>query len=203
MAKWWWKDRSTFESLVFKRVPQGWIYRSSIQWGPFGIGRPSHFLLSDAQKDEISNILYRLNRYLAVALLIVFLAAFLLLWSFRSWVFSAPLATAAILVVGVLLVQYLLTLVHWLMLRTSLGGTQPTSERITVGERFNAIARAAPRGFLRFYAVFFTGLLAFFINGAFRVRNLDLWLLPSVVLAAGGIIVMLLLLRAKHRAQQN
>src|SRR5256885_13077366 len=50
--------------------------------------------------------------------------------------------------------------VHWLMLRTSLGGTQPTSERITVGERFNAIARAAPRGFLRFYAVFFTGLLA-------------------------------------------
>ena len=51
MAKWRWNDPDTADLLfsnAFRRV--GFIDR--LQWGPFGIGRASHFLLSEVHKDE-------------------------------------------------------------------------------------------------------------------------------------------------------
>jgi len=203
MAKWWWNDQGTFESLVFKRVPLGWIYRSPIQWGPFGIGRASHFLLSDTQKDEISKILYRVDRYLALTLVILFLPAFFLLWSFRAAMFSMPLSAVAILALCLLAAQYAWTSIYWLMLRRSLAKAQPTSERIAFGERFNVVATAAPRGFLIFYAASFAALLVFYGYVAFRMKIWD-WSAPAMmILAAGGIALFLALLAAKRRAKQN
>lgn len=203
MAKWWWKDPEAWESAIFKRVQQGWVYRSPIQWGPFGIGRPSHFLLSEAQKDELSNVLRRLNWYLAPAIVVVFFPGYLLFWSFRDVWFSAPLTAVVVFALYLLCAQYIYTLIYWLMLRSSLADGQPTSERITVGERFNAFAMIVPRGVLIFYAVFLAALLLLLGYVALRAKIWDLTLLASLVLFGGSIAGVLALLAAKRRAKQN
>lgn len=203
MPKWWWKDQPTFELLVFKRVPPGWVFRSPIKWGPFGIGRARHFLLSDAEKDEISKIIYRLDRFIALTAVLVFLPAFLLLWSFRNVLFSAPLTSVSIFAACLLCLQYIWTLAYWLMLRSSLSTAQPTSVRITVYERFNAVAGAAPRGFLIFYLVFFVLLLVLFGHSALKPNVGILASLGGLSLAAGGLVVFVMLLLANRRAKQT
>lgn len=173
MTKWWWNDPK-WEQLQFKRVPQGWIYGSPIRWSPFGISPHSHFLLSDVQKDEVTKVFGRWSWHLMAVMCLVFVPGFCLLWIFRDvWVTARPSALIAFVLYGVC-AQYVLNVYYWLILRRPLADAQPTSERITFGERFNTTAQILPRGFLIFYAAFFALLILLFGYVPIKTKTWDL-----------------------------
>ncbi|MGB9367432.1 MAG: hypothetical protein WCE79_15600 [Xanthobacteraceae bacterium] len=203
MGTWWWNNPEAWDRAVFKRVPQGWIYRSPIQWVPFGIGQASYFLLNDAQKDRITRILRGAQWYVVAALLTLFLPAYIVAWTFRALAFSSPLSAALIVALGILALQYALALAYWLLLRKPLSEAQPTSERITFGEQFEAIAGTVPRALLIFYAVFFCALMVFFGYGAFRTGMGDLTSLTAIILLGVPAAAIIAALVVRRRARQR
>jgi hypothetical protein len=196
---WWDRLLRAGEPATFKRVPHGWIYASPIWWWP--VGRQKYFLLSDAQKNDVSEILRRWQWHFAALLLLLYLPLLVSFWTFPS-LLSNTANLLAVFAVYIVCMQPLCGAFFWLILHRTLAGAQRTSERITIGEKFNAFAAAIPRAFLIFYVVFFVLLLVFFGYGAIITKLDFLTKTGSLALAGGGLAICWWLLRVKSRARQ-
>jgi hypothetical protein len=114
---------------------------------------------------------------------------------------SAPSQLVLLLILWVLCAQYVLNLIYWLVLRTSLARAQPTSERITFGEQLDAMAGAVPRGFLIVYAVFFTAFIAVSGFVVFRAKAWDIMTVTGLVFGLGGAYFFAMLAKRRKTKQ--
>lgn len=199
MAKWWWNNPKAWEGLSFKRVPEGWIYASPIRWWP--VGRQKYVLLTDAQKNEVSDILDRW-KWQQAALMLLLMAP--LLWCLLTFpnLMSDLLSLLAVLAVNTVCAQPLSGAFYWLILRKALANAQPTSERITFRERFAVLARLTPQALLIFYAVFLVGLIVFLGYVAFRKNLWDPSFVTTIVILAVPAAATIAALLAKRRFRQ-
>jgi hypothetical protein len=194
-----WSDPQLWERLYFKRIPQGWIYGSPIRWWPLGLS--PHFLLSDTQKDEVTEVLGRSSWRLLIVLFALVLPAPVLWIGFHAWGHS-PLGILLVFVLYGVFAQCVLNAYYWLALRTLLANAQPTSERITFGHRLNALAAIVPTGMLIFYGLLFAALVPLFGFQVLMSRDWDIVSLGSMLIVGCAAVYVLAMLAAKRRAKQ-
>ena len=196
-----WSDPQLWEPLYFKRVPQGWIYGSPIRWWPFGLSPQSHFLLSDAQKDEITKVLGRSKWRLLILLFALVLPAPFLWIGLHAWGYS-PLGILSVFVLYCVFAQCVLSAYYWLTLRTLLANAQPSSARITFGDRLNALAAIVPTGMLIFYGLLFAALVPLFGFQVLTSKEWDIVSLGIMLIGGCAAVYVLVMLAAKCRARQ-
>lgn len=136
---------------AFKRVSEGWVFRSPVCWWPLGLGPSRHYLVNETQKAEILRVLNRRDwRFPGLILCAVFPA--MVLAGVVFWYGPLPggfdLVFISLLLLGVW-TQVLLNIFYSLALKSTLAGAPRTSERI-------AIAAMAPAGIWVFGGVIFS-----------------------------------------------
>ena len=194
-----WSDPQLWEPLYFKRVPQGWIYGSPIRWWPFGLSPQSHFLLSDTQKDEVTRVLGRSSPLILLFALV--LPAPLLWIGLHAWG-NSPLGMLLVFVLYGVFAQCVLKAYYWLALRTLLANAQPTSARITFGDRLNARAAIASTGMLIFYGLLFAALVPLFGFQVLTSKDWGIVALGSMLIVGCAAVYVLAMLAAKRKARQ-
>ena len=137
--------------VVFKPVPGGYVYAGPNAWL---FGPRTHYLVNDAQRAEIRDIITSSSPAILWTTIISWMAISLLLgagsliWSFRSGV-QSPVLTFMILLIVLIFSNYPALLIsrHLLLRRLDpvLATLPPTNERITFVEEREAIAKAATR----------------------------------------------------------
>ena len=135
----------TWLRLHFKRVAEGWIFRSPINWA-FGLRPSRRYLITEAQKAEIEEALpfakhlvivllagipYLLLLALSLTYLLLLPLGDFLLTFFVSWI---PAAAC-----GVTIQDFL----YWRVLRSKLVDTPRASQRITLAEQVDIIAASS------------------------------------------------------------
>jgi hypothetical protein len=139
------EGRAVLESISFKPVPGGFIYRAPKPW-LFGPTR--HYLTSESQKAEISAImtprrpiLFQLALWMAFSLMVA--AAGGIVWAFTGH--REPTAVDVVAMVALIVVEVFagLQALRWRQmhrLRPVLAGVPLTDERITDSEVRQALA---------------------------------------------------------------
>jgi hypothetical protein len=97
--------------------------------------------------------------------------------------------------------QCVLNAYCWLALRTLLANAQPTSERITFGDRFNARAAIAPTGMLIFCGLLFAALVPLFGFQVLTSKDWDIVSLGGMLIVGCALVYILAMLAAKRRAK--
>lgn len=150
------------EEISFKQTPDGWIFQAPSLLTPFGHG--THYLVSDAQKEAIAARLRRI--WVWTLVLIVVLAA--PAGAIMNNDLRIPLlegAVAKALVYGGLVVLLACGMVLWqvLAVRPLLAGARPTTERISLADRFRRQAAVTSTAHAIFTTVTLSVLFAFAI----------------------------------------
>ena len=205
-------------TLLFKQVPEGWIFRAPTPW-IWGL-RP-HYLVSESQKAGITTIFgasYLTGWMLLAALLL------LLLLTPPPFLFSVPgfpndrfETWLLIFLVCSLLIGVVQNLYQCLALRTLLRSAPRTTQRITLTERLDAMAEGMKLnasaailkisiGYLIFTDVLALVLFVFSVHQALAASAWEIFPLISAALLGGLAIycfAMLRVLRAKLTARQT
>ena len=136
-------NQQQIEALVFKKVAGGYVYRAPNPW-LFGKGR--HYLVSEAQKEEIAEILKLKWPLLSTAIVMAFIvvagaASGVAAWGFfrhQDLGFSHVLLILALFIVSVFIALTALNFVRFLLLKPKLEpilmSAQRTNERISLRE---------------------------------------------------------------------
>jgi hypothetical protein len=139
--------RSQIEAILFKPAPNGFIYRAP---NPWVFGRADHYLVNEADKNDILGIIVARRPILRAVVLV----AALVLWGVGigtlGWAFSGhedPTATDVVAMI-ILTVLAMFVALH-VALRRRLRRLQPildrlprSNERITSGEVHNAMVKS-------------------------------------------------------------
>src|SRR6202040_113302 len=115
-------NQQQIEALVFKKVAGGYVYRAPNPW-LFGKGR--HYLVSEAQKEEIAEILKLKWPLLSTAIVMAFIvvaggASGVAAWGFSRhevFGFSQVLLILALIIVSVFIAVTALNLGRFLLLK--------------------------------------------------------------------------------------
>jgi hypothetical protein len=143
------ENRSQIEAMLFKPVPGGFIHRAP---NPWIFGRADHYIVTEAQKADILDVIVARRPFLQVAVITVAM----LLWGAGLgtlfWLSSGhedptgtDLAIMILLTLGALFVALHLAIrrkAH--RLQPILAGAPRTSERITPAELRKSIVKSVP-----------------------------------------------------------
>jgi hypothetical protein len=135
------------ESVLFKRVPGGYVYQAG---NPWVFGPATRYVVNEAQKAELLAIITPPRPWLRIAVVILVLIAIAVGTPTLMWAVSGhdePTNIDVLVLIGLILVQMYLALVF--AVRRNLRRTQPitaglprTEERITHRELRKAMADA-------------------------------------------------------------
>jgi hypothetical protein len=199
--EWFWGKTEPWRTLHFKRLPWGWLFRSPICWGPFGVGPHAHYILSDAQQAEVESAFRDVNwRTLGVVLLIA-LAGMPLLWFGRTLSQDFELGLLIGVAFYTLYVQLVLNGYWWLTFRGVLADAPRTRERIGFAERYRALAASMPSKGLAYAAVICAVLAGGEVHTFLTAKGLGAMSLVGVILFGAIAIACIVTLLVKRRAR--
>ncbi len=125
MSTRWWFPFDGMEEMLFKRAPEGYVYRAPNPWLFVG---GQYYLLNEQQKTEIAARHRRIARYLAMAMLVTIGAGVIMA---APWFDTHPLAMLAGAVVIGLVIGFAFNAYLARTIRPILAGLEPTTQRIT------------------------------------------------------------------------
>ena len=125
MSTRWWFPFDGMEEMMFKRAPEGYVYRAPNPWLFVG---GKYYLLNEQQKTEIAARHRSVGRYLAMAMLVTIGAGVII---GAPWFDTRPVA----MLLGAIVIGFAIGFVFNAYLahtvRSVLAGLEPTEQRIT------------------------------------------------------------------------
>lgn len=190
----WLLGPENLSDLYFKRVADGWLYRSHICWWPFGLGPSTHYLVTErALRDrdwDWKSVALLVGPLLPLPLLLIGLHP---LTDVRFLAFLAIMALYG---------QAVVSAFYWLKLRPALAGAVPTNQQIGYAERYRALAARMPTKVLIIATMLFAALAALQVHSFITAKTLDLIALAGVILFSATAAWFLAVLAVKRRLKQ-
>jgi hypothetical protein len=199
--EWFWGKTEPWKTLHFQRRPWGWLFRSPICRGPFGLGPHTHYSLSDTQEAEVDNAFRCVNGRLVGFLLVMMLVPAPFLWFAPALSSDHELRLLIISAIYWLYVQLMFNVYWWLSLRHVLANAPRTSERIGFAERYSALAASMPSRSLTWAAIFCAVLAATEMQSFIAAKGSGAISLLGAFLVGATAIACIVMLLVKRKAK--
>ncbi len=197
---------NAWEGLFFKRVSEGWVFRSPICWWPFGLGPTRHYLVNEIQKAEIVRRMGRLEDWrgraiLVAAPLVGLIPLFVLVWKLPA--LASELTSLVYFLLVWLWVQVVLNVRYSRALKSTLVGASQTSERITLVEMRNVPSATAPIGISIYGGLLFTSIFGLLVYEALVLKPPTIGRLIFIILIGLSATYCYAMLWVKLKAKQS